>query len=791
MTNTPSQNTAPNIGEPKITHPTGRRRLSFVWVFPLIAILVAIVLIWREYAERGPTIEITFPTASGLSVGETPLKFRSVEVGRVEEIHFAEDLSKVIATIRLSGEVAKFIDSSAQFWVVRPEVSARGISGLETVISGSYIEGDWDADAGKRKKRFTALDAPPLTTTNTPGKRVVLRSPEGGSLSIGAPIFFRQVEVGHVESKRLTEDGEAVEFSVFVEAPNDKRLTAGTRFWNVSGVDLNLGTDGARLRIASLASLIQGGASFDNVAGRPAEPIADGHVYDLYSTETLARDLAMDAGPGSQLLMNIHFVGSLHGLRVGAPVQYQGLRIGRVSKISAKVKRDIQTFSNRVTVAISPTLLGLDDGDVEGTLNFLDTAVRRGLRAQLTSSSLLTGALLVAFVNVDQRPGEEPKRIRRFPNGLPRMPSIASNLAELTGSVEGVLRRIEGLPIEELLENAVLVLENANKIVASDELRAAPGEAVDAIAAIRDLAASPAITNTVAEAEALMTALRLLAESDDIAAARRDLAATLANTAAITDTLEKQRTMQEMTLAIIALRKQLENPQIETTIASLERSLDAATALLGSPTLADTPGSLNAALDSMRDFLTAPGLQEAPEELTAALVAARKVLEDLAEGDAAGQIASAATSARELLDDPALRRLFDEAASAAAALRAILDQPGAENLPAAATKALQSAAVVMDQMGEENLALVATEALEGVGRATEAITRAAADVPALLRKVGSAATRADDLLASVSVGSELNYEAVTAIREIRDAARAVTELADLLSRDPNSLILGK
>lgn len=799
MTDTPSSNqsasaqsgASPSVGEPEITHPSVRRRLSLIWVFPLIAILVAIVLIWREYAGRGPTIEITFPTASGLTAGETPVKFRSVEIGRIETIHFSDDLSEVIATVRLSNDVAPYVDNEAEFWVVRPEVSAQGISGLETVISGSYVEGTWDAEAGEPQKRFTARETPPLTPTDTPGKRIVLRSPEGGSLSVGAPIFFRQVEVGRVESKRLTLDGEAVEFEVFIEAPNDRRLAEGTRFWNVSGVDLNLGADGARLRIASLASLIQGGASFDNVAGRSSEPVSDGHTYDLYSSETEARDLAMSAGPNSQLLLNIHFIGSLHGLKVGAPVQYQGIRIGRVSKISAKVKRDIKTFSNRVTVAISPTLLGLEEGDVEGTLDFLDTAVQRGLRAQLKSSSLLTGALLVSFVNTDQASGEPHKKIRRFADGLPRMPSVVSNLDELTGSVEGVLRRIDGLPIEDLMQNAVLLLENANRIVASDEMRAVPGEAGNALMAIRDLAASPAITNTVAEAEAFVTALRMLVESEDIVNARRDLATTLANTATLTSTLEQERTVEEMTATIAALRVQLENPGIETAIASLDDTLNAATTLLGSPTLARTPGALNNSLTSLNDFLTAPGLQEAPAELTAALEAARQLLDDLNEGDTAGQVAAAATSARELLDDPALRRLFDEAANSAAALRGILDQPSAKDLPKAATDALASAAIFMDQLSEENLTAAAADALNGVGRASNAVAVAAADLPALLRRLNSTATQADDLLASVSVGSELNYEAVTAIREIRDAARAVTELADLLSRDPNSLILGK
>ncbi|MEO1612620.1 MAG: MlaD family protein, partial [Pseudomonadota bacterium] len=303
--------------DPKVEGPGGRK-FSFVWLAPLIAVAVALFLLWREYEAQGPLIEIAFPAAEGMREGETALRYRDVDVGRVETLRFSGDLSRVVAEVRLEPSIAPFIDNGAEFWLVRPEVSARGISGLETVLSGVYIEGSWDADAGAAQRRFDALDQPPLTPIGAPGKRVTLRASEGGSLSVGAPILFRGIEVGRVEARRLTDDGTAVEFDIFVNAPNDRRLTRDTRFWNASGVELSFGADGARLNIASLAALVQGGASFEDLSGGAAEPVAPGFVYNLYPSEDDARAQALDVEPGEQLLLDVYFNGSIRGLSVGA-----------------------------------------------------------------------------------------------------------------------------------------------------------------------------------------------------------------------------------------------------------------------------------------------------------------------------------------------------------------------------------------------------------------------------------------------------------------------------------------
>ena len=130
------------------------RAISLVWLVPLLALLLALGVAWRTYSERGPLIEIVFENAAGVEAGQTAVRFRDVNVGVVERTALSPDLKKVIVTARIDKVVAHFLDADAEFWVVRPSVSAQGVTGIETVISGVYIEAFWDED--DRRAAWTA-----------------------------------------------------------------------------------------------------------------------------------------------------------------------------------------------------------------------------------------------------------------------------------------------------------------------------------------------------------------------------------------------------------------------------------------------------------------------------------------------------------------------------------------------------------------------------------------------------------------------------------------------------------
>ena len=185
---------------------------------------------------------------------------------------------------------------------MRPSVSAQGVTGIETVLSGVYIGAYWDDQPGPRVERFDGLPREPLTPADQPGMRVRLRAPSGGSLTVGAPVLFKSIQVGRIENVELTDAGD-VAIDAFVNAPYHLRLTEGTRFWNASGFSIEIGGGGASLNVDSLISLLQGGVSFDTV-GSSTAPVEPGHVYDLYPTESAARQNFFDDAPGERLLVD-------------------------------------------------------------------------------------------------------------------------------------------------------------------------------------------------------------------------------------------------------------------------------------------------------------------------------------------------------------------------------------------------------------------------------------------------------------------------------------------------------
>ena len=260
-------------------------KISFVWLVPVAALVISLGVAWQSYSDRGVLIEIALDDAAGVVAGKTELRFRDVSVGNVERVTFSEDLSQVLVQVRVEKEVASFIDADAQFWVVRPQVSVRGISGLGTVLSGVYIEGFWDEVIGKSSKNFSGLADAPLVRPGSLGLWVVLRARDGNQLASGAPILHKGIRVGFIESPRLTATGQAVITKGFIEAPYDAFVTSATRFWDTSGFSVSLGSGGVTLDVTSLASLVEGGVTFDTLVSGGTPVRVGCRVSDLRRRE--------------------------------------------------------------------------------------------------------------------------------------------------------------------------------------------------------------------------------------------------------------------------------------------------------------------------------------------------------------------------------------------------------------------------------------------------------------------------------------------------------------------------
>ena len=464
-------------------------RLSIVWLVPLVVLAVAGSLAWRSVREAGPLIEIAFDDAEGVAARETELRYRNVAVGLVERVHFTADLGQVIVSVRLNPDLAPYVDADARFWVVRPEITAQRITGLQTVLSGVYVEGSWDNVPGEPLARWQGQDRAPLAAGRE-GLRFTLRSTDG-SLTSTMPLLYQGVTVGEVAEPVVGEDGVSVTAEAVVFAPYDRLVTEATTFWDASGFDITLGTAGADVDFDSLSSLLVGGLAFDTfVSG--ARPAEDGAVFQAFIDEDAARDSIFVAEDAPVLELMAVFDSNFAGLAVGAPVELDGLRVGEVTGVSGVL--DEARFGDarvrlQTVLAIQPARLGLEgETGRDAVLATLDARVAQGLRARLATGSLL-GGLKVQFVTVEG--GDPEAAIDRSTLPFFSVPVTAPDVTDVAASAAGTLSRINDLPIEQLLDSAVAFLDNASLLVGSPETQAVPAAVGALVADIRGIVGAP------------------------------------------------------------------------------------------------------------------------------------------------------------------------------------------------------------------------------------------------------------------------------------------------------------
>jgi len=424
------------------------RWAQLVWIVPVIAVIIAGWLGVRSVLSRGPTIEITFETASGLEANKTSVKYKDVEVGTVTEIRLSEDRSRVVISARLTPQARDLVVKDTRFWVVRPRITGGQALGLGTILSGAYIA----LDPGQSKeshRRFEGLETPPAVTSDTRGRQFILRAEDLGSIDVGSPVYFRRVRVGQIVSAVLEPEGKGVTFRAFVNHPYEQYVTTTSRFWNASGIDLSLDARGLRLETQSLLSIAIGGVAFeeppDAQAGAPADAEAE---FTLYQD----RETAVRQPPKLRDRYVLYFDQSVRGLSVGAPVDFRGVVIGDVARVSLDYNRARASLRPAVEINIYPERLA---ASLREPAPALDPAERhamwrrfieRGLRAQLRTANLITGNL---YVTLDMFPKERPVKVKAGAEPI-EIPTLPGGFEELQTSVANVMKKVEQIPFNEI-----------------------------------------------------------------------------------------------------------------------------------------------------------------------------------------------------------------------------------------------------------------------------------------------------------------------------------------------------
>ena len=349
MSESTGQSEPPDIPEAVAT-PRSRWRMQIVWLVPIVAVLIGAWLAVKAVVEQGPTITITFATGEGLEAGKTKIKFKDVDIGMVKSVTLSSDHRAVVATAELTRDAAALLVDDTRFWVVRPRISGGTVSGIGTLLSGSFIGMDVGTSS-KSRHDFIGLETPPVFASGVPGREFILRGQDMGSLDVGSPIFYRRLQVGQVTSYALDDNGKGVTLHVFVNAPYDRYVKADTRFWQASGIDVSLDTTGVKVNTESLVAILIGGLAFQTPDETADQPEAAARTaFGLFRD----RGEAMKQHDTIVDTYVVNFKESVRGLSVGAPVDFRGIVVGEVAAINTRFDRATRQFSIPVTVRFYP-----------------------------------------------------------------------------------------------------------------------------------------------------------------------------------------------------------------------------------------------------------------------------------------------------------------------------------------------------------------------------------------------------------------------------------------------------
>ncbi|WP_462055167.1 PqiB family protein, partial [Vibrio cholerae] len=306
---------------------SAQKQLSAIWIIPILALAMGLWMLFQYVNSTGPKITLILPTADGLEVGKTQIKALNVNVGVITEIKLSEDYDHIVATAQMSKDADRMLREDTLFWVVKPRIGREGISGLDTLLSGAYIQLQ-PGTASSAQDHFKVMDLPPIAPPDAKGLRLVLTNKEAGKLNVGDPVMYEGFTVGRVESAQFDVESKKAQYQLFIFAPYDKLVNTRSFFWLNSGINLQLNAEGLEFSLGSIESLLKGGVTFGQLQEEDSgQPITQQLTeFRLFDDVKQIREGMFD----DYIEFVMMFDESVRGLKPSAPVEYRGLRIGTV-----------------------------------------------------------------------------------------------------------------------------------------------------------------------------------------------------------------------------------------------------------------------------------------------------------------------------------------------------------------------------------------------------------------------------------------------------------------------------
>src|ERR1700722_13715504 len=492
-------------------------RIPRIWILPVVVILAGVFVVIHEKLAEGTSIEIRFLDAEDLEANKTKIRYKDVEIGEVRDIHVSKDRKEVIVNAVIHRDASDYLVADTRFWVVRPRVSAAGITALGTLVSGAYISVDVGRSATQRT-RFVGVEVPPIVTADLKGREFILHADDLGSLSIGSSVFYRHLTAGQGGGYSLDPGGTGVTLKIFVNSPFDTYVTGGARFWQASGIDMSINSGGVKLRTESLTSILQGGVAFQALPGSTMAPAANDAAFTLYPDE----DRAMRPIETEIRSFVMYFKGSLRGLSPGASVELHGIEVGEVKSVDVEYDRDAGALRFPVAVDLYPQRIrgrkgsgaqapAAPDDPAVSSRKLVASLVAPGLRAEMKSANLLTGQ---KYVDLDMHADAPAEKV--WWNEQPFVfPTVSNGLDEIQDSMGTIARKLSKVPFDQISYRLLSTMTSLEQTLKS----------TDQLMRHVDGSIAPQVEATLAEAQAAMKNAKDLLAQD--APLQSDLGATL------------------------------------------------------------------------------------------------------------------------------------------------------------------------------------------------------------------------------------------------------------------------
>jgi len=402
------------------------------------------------------TATIHLRSADYLVPGATKIKFNGFEIGTLRTLHYSAKNRDVVAELGIDPRFKDVLKVESKFWLVRPQIQASSVKGLDSLIGGAYFA-VLPGTTGT-KHDFILSDKAPALDWSVKGLHLILTAKSASSIQVGSAIYFQDYPVGSVQAVSLNEKDNRVEFEIYIKPEYANRVQSTTQFYNVSGISVTASTKGISVLSASLESLLSGGIAFDSesVSSKSvsSESVSNGARFNLFQSKESAKAYGF---PIVLELIDDDIVS------VGTKIFYKGIHVVVVTKSNLKAS----TQSIELTAVIKNEMRDL----VRANTKFWLAKTQIGLMRQQYIENLISGPTIM----LSPADGEyqdkfkvllRPPVIRSKKNGL-NLVLESSLLGSIKVGVPILYRQIEvGEVIGYELStaaNSVLIFININE----------------------------------------------------------------------------------------------------------------------------------------------------------------------------------------------------------------------------------------------------------------------------------------------------------------------------------------